>query len=162
MTRAQPFSVNDSHAPDMVLQGVRKKRPERLLGFRDCETVQVDLCLDTKLAAAELAQDTALDTLAGEHQLFAACKFRVARFAVKALPKHREAIGTCKTRTGSRPSRFWRRGIVRERLNIPHSFAEELSIVLIGLLIHGISAETRQNSIVTRLLSAPAPWGPTT
>jgi hypothetical protein len=157
MAGTEALSVDNPHASNVAFQCVRQEGSQLLLRLSHRKTVQVDFRLYTVLSTSQLAHDTALHPVSGEDQFLAARKLRVAYVRLKALLEHRAPVGTGKTRARRWPGSLWCRGVVRERLDVFHRFAEEVGIVLVELRVHATSAERRQNSIVTRLLLAPAP-----
>jgi hypothetical protein len=157
MARTQALSVDNPYTPYVTFQSVGQERPQLLLRFWHCKAVQVDFRLDTVLSTSQLTEDTALHAFPGEDQFLAARKLRVAYVRLKALLQHREPVGARKACARRRAGSFWSRNVRREPLDVAHRFAEEVGIVLVELRLHTTSAESRQNSIVTRLLLAPAP-----
>jgi hypothetical protein len=157
MAGTQALSVDNPHAPKVAFQGVGEEVPQLLLGLVNCKTMQVDLRLDTVLSTPQLAQDAALHAVPREDQFLAARKLGVAWVRLKALLQYRESVGTRKACPRGRPRSFRRWGVPRERLDVAYRFAKEVGVVFVELPIHATSAERRQNSIVTRLLLAPAP-----
>src|SRR5262249_41662339 len=54
---SQPLAVNDPHADRVARERTGKELVQRVFGLGDVEAVQVQLAIETVLAAAELAQD---------------------------------------------------------------------------------------------------------
>jgi hypothetical protein len=105
--------VNDPDASKVLMERVRKKCSERLLGFWHREAVQVDFRLDPVLTTAELAQDDLLDSLAGEDQFFPAREFGITHVGVQAFLQHRMSIRAGKACARGRSARgFHHRSVV--------------------------------------------------
>jgi hypothetical protein len=157
VTGSQALSVHDPYASDVTFERGRQKRPKRFLRFRYRHSVEVDLGLDPVLATAQLPQYAGLYAISREHKLFAARKLRIAGVGVQTLLENGMPVGPSETRARRRPARLHGRNIARQRLHVPHRLAKQVGIVLGRFPIQATSAERRQNSIVTRLLLAPAP-----
>jgi 5'-nucleotidase len=135
--------MDDPHAAQLAVQRFGEKFTQRVLGLNDVQSVQIELRLDPILAAAELAQNRALQPGAMKSELIAGGGSGIIRATGEALPQHGKAIGTRETGAGRGSARTHGMPLVGHWLDVPHRLAEEQGVVIFGFRLHATSAETQ-------------------
>jgi len=123
-----PFAVDDAYAPVAGLDGVSQE-------FRDCalrrqcpQAVQVEVCLDAELAAAQPTQYPTLQPGSVKLEFFAGFEVGVIEFTVQHFLAHGRLFTNSLRRYRWRASPFNDNPIMAQRFNAGELPAEEIGV----------------------------------